>query len=260
MKVSSLPKDRKEPADMNQKIFEIAETWGADFTGIANLSSAHDFIQQQGGDLVASYPLAISVGISMQHTIVDQLPDRANRSVALSYQYHSYDLINQRLDLLISHVSKYIQREGYNALPIPASERVDDERICAIFSHKIAANLAGLGWIGKSCLLITPEVGPRARWATILTDAPLQVTGKPMEERCGSCTKCVEICPVHALTGIPFNSADPREKRYDAAKCDRYYASMRKESPEQLGVCGLCLYACPHGKHNKNQGPILRKI
>ncbi len=37
--------------------------------------------------------------------------------------------------------------------------------------------MAGLGRIGKSCLLITPEAGPRVHWATVLTDAPMQVTG-----------------------------------------------------------------------------------
>jgi epoxyqueuosine reductase len=238
--------------DINLKIKEITETWGADFTGVADLSQAHEAIMTQGGPIIAGYPRAISVGIGLQHAIVDQLPDRANRAVALSYQYHSYDLINQRLDLLVSQVSRFLQRNGYRALPIPASKQLDDERICAAFSHKMAAHLAGLGWIGKSCLLVTPEVGPRVRWATVLTDAPLQITGEPLEERCGTCTLCVEICPVQAFTGEPFRASEPRGKRYDAGKCERYFTEMR-ENEEGLGVCGLCLYVCPHGKgQNRN--------
>jgi epoxyqueuosine reductase QueG len=242
--------------DVNQKIKEITETREANFFGVVDLSLAHNAILTQGGPVIAAYPRAISVGIALLHTIVDQLPHRANRAVAVSYRHHCYDLINQRLDLLMSHVSSLLQREGYRALPIPAAKRVDDERICAVFSHKLAAHLAGLGWIGKSCLLVTPEVGPRVRWATVLTDAPLQVTGKPMEERCGSCIQCVEICPVQAFTGEPFRASEPRERRYDASKCDRYFATM-KEKDVELAVCGLCLYVCPYGKHqNREQASL----
>jgi epoxyqueuosine reductase len=237
--------------DLNKKIKGITETWGADFVGVADLSLAHDPILEQGGPVIAAYPKAISVGIGLLHNIVDQLPNRATRSVALSYQYHSYDLINQRLDLLSSQLSRFLQRQGYRSLPIPASRRVDDERICAAFSHKMAANLSGLGWIGKSCLLVTPEMGPRVRWATVLTDAPLKTTGKRMQERCGNCNQCVEICPVLAFTGEPFRPSEPREKRYDAGKCERYFAEMRAKDAE-MGVCGLCLYVCPHGRQQNH--------
>lgn len=229
---------------------ETVETWGADFCGVADLSLAHEAILAQGGPVIADFPRAISVGIVLPHAIVDQLPDRANRAAAVSYRHHAYDVINQRLDLLVSRVSSRLQREGFRALPIPASKRVDDERICAAFSHKLAAHLAGLGWIGKSCLLVTPEQGPRVRWATVLTDAPLSATGKPMEERCGDCDQCVKICPVHAFTGAAFRASEPREKRYDAGKCDRYFGAMREKDAE-TAVCGLCLYVCPFGKQRK---------
>ncbi len=233
----------------DDRITKIAETWGADFYGVADLSLAHEAILAQGGPVIAAFPRAISVGIVLPHIIVDQLPNRADRAVAVSYRHHAYDVINQRLDLLISHMSSRLQREGHRALPIPASKRVDDERICAAFSHKLAAHLAGLGWIGKSCLLVTPEEGPRVRWATILSDAPLPATGTAMEERCGSCSECVEICPVQAFTGSAFRASEPREKRYDAGKCDRYFKAMRAKDAE-MAVCGLCLYVCPFGKHH----------
>jgi epoxyqueuosine reductase len=237
---------------MNHKIKGIAETCGSDFLGIADLSPAHDAILEQGGPVIAAYPRAISVGIALPHTIVDQLPQRDNRAVAVSYRHHCYDVINQRLDLLTSQLSSLLQREGYRALPIPAAKRTDDQRLCAAFSHKLAAHLAGLGWVGKSCLLVTPELGPRVRWATVLTDAPLQVTGKPLDERCGDCTQCVDICPVQAFTGEPFRASEPRERRYDATKCDRYFAAMRRKDAE-LAVCGLCLYVCPQGRRQNGR-------
>lgn len=242
------PKDAdKKSMGINNRIKEIIELWGVDFYGVADLSPAHDTILELGGPVVAAYPRAISIGIELLHAIVDELPQRANRDVAVSYEHHCYDVINQRLDLVVSQTSSQLQREGHRALPVPAAKRFDDERICAVFSHKLAAHLAGLGWIGKSCLLVTPEAGPRVRWGTVLTDAPLVLTGKSMAERCGSCEQCVEICPVQAFTGEPFRASEPREKRYDAHKCDRYFTNMKDEGIEPA-VCGLCLYVCPYGK------------
>lgn len=234
--------------DLDTQTKDLAERLGADFFGVADLSPAHDFILAQGGPMVAGYPRAVSMGIALPHSIVDQLPQRAQRAVALAYRAHAYDVINQRLDLIASQLSSFLQRDGHSTMPIPASSRTDNERICAVFSHKLAAHLAGLGWIGKSCLLVTPQTGPRVRWATVLTDAPLQTTGEPMDQRCGDCAHCVEICPANAFTGKPFREDEPREVRYDAGKCDRYFAGMRDKDP-RVAVCGMCLYVCPHGRH-----------
>ncbi|MDP3285630.1 MAG: hypothetical protein Q8M56_14460, partial [Desulfobacterales bacterium] len=107
--------------DINHRIKEIAETWGAAFYGVADLSQAHDVILAQGGPLIAAYPRAISVGIALLDTTVDQLPNSADRAVAVNYRHHGYEVINQRLDLFASHVSSLLQREGWQALPIPAS-------------------------------------------------------------------------------------------------------------------------------------------
>jgi epoxyqueuosine reductase len=232
--------------ELDIKIRDLAFAWGADYYGVADLSPAREAILAQGGPLVAEFPRAVSLGIVLLHSIVDQLPQRAERAVAANYKHHGYDLINERLDQLASRLSGVVQCAGYRALPVPASKKVDDDRICAVFSHKLAAHLAGLGWIGKSCLLVTPEVGPRVRWATVLTDAPLQVTGKPLEERCGTCQQCVEICPPRAFTGQPFRQHEPREARFHAAKCERYWDEMQET--REWAVCGLCLYVCPHGR------------
>jgi epoxyqueuosine reductase len=233
-----------------EKLKATTEAWGADFFGVADLAPAHDAIVEQGGAVLAGYPRAVSVGIALPNAIVDQLPQRANRAIAINYRQHGYEVVSLRLDQLTSQLSSLLQREGFQAWPVPAAKRVDDERICAIFSHKMAAHLAGLGWIGKSCLLVTPEAGPRVRWATVLTDAPLPASGRPMEERCGSCRQCVEICPVQAFTGEPFRASEPREKRYDARKCERYFDALKAKDLE-AAVCGLCLYVCPHGRKGR---------
>ena len=232
--------------DIYSGIADRVTSSNCDFLGVADLAVAQDFIGEQGGDAVAGFPKAISIGIALPRAIVDQLPNRSDRAVAVNYRSHAYDIINQRLNTVASQVASALQQAGHRVLPIPAAERCDDERNCAVFSHKVAAHLAGLGWIGKSCLLVTPQVGPRARWISVLTDAPLAATGTPMAQRCGDCTECVEICPVHAFTGRPFRQDEPRSARYDAAKCDEYLAERKSESG--MRVCGLCLYVCPHGR------------
>jgi epoxyqueuosine reductase QueG len=232
--------------DLQKRIADLVNEWGLDFFGVADLALASDAILEQGGPEIAEYPRAISVGIALLDSVVDQLPRRTELAVALSYRHHGYKVVNQRLDIATSRLSGILQHEGYRGLPVAASQHVDEDRLCGSFSHKMAAHLSGLGWIGKSCLLVTPEVGPRVRWATILTDAPLEATGESMDEQCGNCVQCVEICPPKAFSGAPFQMDEPREVRFDAHKCDRYVDQVKEETGEP--VCGMCLYICPHGR------------
>lgn len=232
--------------DTYARITDIVASSNCDFLGVADLALAHDFIRDQGGDAVAGFPTAISIGIALPRAIVDQLPNRADPAVAVSYQSHAYEIINQRLNIVASQVSSLLQQDGHRALPVPAADGIDGHRLCAVFSHKLAAHLAGLGWIGKSCLLVTPQVGPRVRWISVLTDAPLTATGAPIEQRCGDCTECIDICPAHAFTGRPFRTDEPRDVRYDAMKCHQYRVDLQERTGSR--VCGLCLYVCPHGR------------
>ncbi|AXV37521.1 MAG: 4Fe-4S ferredoxin [Methanobacterium sp. BRmetb2] len=231
--------------NLYEKIKEIAENDGIEFVGVADLSPARDFIQDYAQNMLDKYPKAITLGMRLLDDVVNELPLKKEKPVAVNY-FHAYELTNQRLDIVSYKISNLIQKEGYHVLPIPASKRCDDERIAAEFSHKLAAHMAGIGWIGKSCLLINPEAGPRVRWITVLTDAPLDATGSPMEESCGDCNKCVDICPVNAFSGRSFKIDEPREARYDARKCEQYFKELEEKG--ELPVCGLCIYVCPHGQ------------
>lgn len=236
---------------MNARLEELTGALGVDFFGVADLLAAHRVVLAQGGPLVSEFPRAVSIGIVLFHAVVDQLPRRTDRAVAMNYRHHCYDLVNQRLDHIASQLSGVLQRDGHRALPVPASQTVDKDQLWGLFSHKLAAHLAGLGWIGKSCLLVTPGAGPRVRWATVLTDAPLRVTGEPMDERCGDCQECVEICPPGAFTGRRFREDEPRRVRFAAHKCNEHM--LEREQSVGLRVCGLCLYVCPHGRKRRQR-------
>ncbi|MDD1719554.1 MAG: epoxyqueuosine reductase [Methanoregulaceae archaeon] len=233
--------------NLADRLRDLSQRNGCNYFGIGDLGAAREFIRDQGGDTLAEYPLAVSAGIRLLDTLVDLLPDRdTNPSAAALYRSHAYEVVNTQLDLAALAIAGSIQEEGFRALPIPASKRTDNARICGPFSHKLAAHLAGLGWIGKNCLLITRDHGPRVRWTTVLTNAPIVPTGKPMKPRCGVCQECETACPVHAIRGIIFDPSEPRETRLDAAICERYYTQMEKGGGEK--VCGMCLYSCPYGR------------
>jgi epoxyqueuosine reductase len=231
--------------NIDKEIRSLARTLDADYFGVADLTGARDFIHAQGGERVGRYPRGVVLGIVLQDSLVDLLPD-GDPAGAILYKHNSYDVVNLALDQIALRVANTLRRAGFEAFPVPASKRTDDEHISGIFSQKLGAHLAGLGWIGKSCLLVTPDHGPRVRWVTILTDAPLCPTGSAMEPHCGKCTACVDICPVRAFTGRSFLPHEPREARFDAAACDRYFKEMERK--KSVAVCGLCLWVCPHGR------------
>jgi epoxyqueuosine reductase QueG len=231
---------------LDNKLREIAQSLFITHFGIADLLSAYKAVYDQGGADIAGFRYCISMGIALPAAIVDRLPDRSERQVAVNYQHHAYDVINWRLDYSASVIASFLQKEGHTALPLPAAERVDDRRICASFSHKLGARLAGLGWIGKSCLLVTPDAGPRVRWVSVLANAPLTPAEKLIEEKCGSCHQCVDICPVKAFTGRAFSKDEPREARYDAQSCEAYFKEMKTSG--KAAVCGMCVYVCPYGR------------
>jgi hypothetical protein len=76
------------------------------------------------------------------------------------------------------------------------------------FSHKMTATHAGLGWIGKTDLLVSQDFGPRVRLASLLVDYPLKDAGTPVtESRCGSC----RICVTHVPARRPMHAMETRK-------------------------------------------------
>lgn len=231
---------------LKEDLTAIAKQYGLDLFGVADLSKAKAFVVAQGGAHLAQFPRAISIGVHLLDAIVDELYRHEEPSVILTYR-NLYTTANMSLDRAAFALAKRIQREGYKAYPIPASQPVNPRKLEGAFSHKLAAHLAGLGWIGKNCLLITPKYGPRVRLASVLTDAPLEA-GKPLTNQCGDCQKCVDACPPRALTGVPFDPKEPRDVRFKAHLCSHYIEKRARLLG--VGSCGLCVYICPYGATN----------
>jgi epoxyqueuosine reductase len=106
------------------------------------------------------------------------------------------------------------------------------------------AALAGVGWQGKSTMLISPKLGGWFFLAELLTTLDLE-PDEPQAHRCGSCTRCITACPTAAITA-PY--------QLDAQRCISYLTIELKGSiPEDLRPlvgdriygCDDCTAACP---------------
>jgi epoxyqueuosine reductase len=235
--------------NLNSMIKTFLNSYHVDYIGFADLHSYQKELVEMGGCIVEGYPNGISIGLDIPDSIVDHLLQRDDTNVACQYRTHGYDILNERLNLTASFLSSYLHRKGYRALPIPAANRTNDEKGLPTVSHKMIAHIAGLGWIGKNCLLINPGHGPRIRWTSVLTDAPLESVDNPVDQRCGDCMECVKICPTHSIKGRNFVMGEPRDVRFEFNNCNDYFEKLK--ATWKYPVCGMCLYICPHGKNKK---------
>ena len=162
-------------------------------------------------------------------------PERAFVSrYALGRDYHK--VLRRRLQQLALRiedaVGKYSYRVFTDSAPVMEVE---------------LGQKAGLGWRGKHTLLLTRESGSYFFLGEIYTDLPLPVDA-PTANHCGTCAKCIDICPTRAIVA-PY--------RLDARRCISYltiehHGSIPIELRSLIGNrvygCDDCQLACPWNK------------
>lgn len=170
--------------------------------------------------------------------------------------YHTgYRRVNDVLEAAASALAQVLRAGGYRAERVAATIReeeygsIDDWCNVPVFAHKTAATRAGLGWIGKTALFVSPTLGSRVRLATVFTDLALEA-GVPVESGgCGSCRRCVDACPAGAGKDVTWLAGRPRAQLYDVQACER-----ETEKHEELGgVCGVCIAVCPVGREVRSR-------
>jgi epoxyqueuosine reductase QueG len=111
------------------------------------------------------------------------------------------DFLNGRLTEAAYAVARACRSRGFKALPLSATGCPADARFLeAIFSFKHAGQAAGLGYLGRSSLLITPDFGPRVRLSCCLTEARLEPTRAEVVDVCQRCQVCIKKCPAGAIS------------------------------------------------------------
>lgn len=108
----------------------------------------------------------------------------------------------------------------------------------APIQEKAWAARAGLGWLGRHGLIVTPEHGTRVVLATLILDQEVDAWDEPMPARCGSCTRCLDACPTRALCG---------DGRLDARRCLAWQTIEATDGeflPELSPFAGASIFGC----------------
>lgn len=150
-----------------------------------------------------------------------------------------------KLEIILKDIEIALKEECIKYY-IPPVAQQNEEDLLAVFSFKYAAVNAGLGWIGKNDVLITEKYGPRVRLSAVLVDYPFETGRKITESRCGSCNRCVDICPHKALKGLNWDINALRNNLIDYHLCNQK-RSAYIEKHGRKNACGLCMVVCPFG-------------
>ncbi len=134
--------------------------------------------------------------------------------------------VDQILDLTAYKVCTLLLRRGYESEVISASEQGADIRRLAV--------LVGAGTLGRNGLVITPEFGPRVRFAAVATSAVLPPLVREVGELCLGCRACAEVCPAGAIG-----------ESFDPERC--YEHNLTLERTGSFRSCTLCTDVCPAG-------------
>ena len=198
--------------EFQAKLQTLAREWGADLVGFC----AFDTLPVK--ELDFRYGVCIAVKLS------DAVLKTIDNAPSFVYFQH-YRAANALLDQIAFRIGREIEKAGFSALPIAASQSLGKNNpYRGMLPHKTAAVLAGLGFVGKSGLFLTPEFGSKTRLATILTDMPLQSELPIIENGCGDCNACQKACPAGAIYGqLPTTDG---ERNFDAEKCSRYIKTI----------------------------------
>lgn len=230
-----------EEQSLKEEIILFCKEGGADIVGFAPPERWDEAAEVPPAfrplALFSQTRTVVVAGVSMPLPVVETTPSALHKEV--------YDTTNRQLDSLAVGLTRYLNRKGYATFPFTrdtyTTMRALQENNIAAFGHVPAAKYAGLGTIGVSHCLLTPEFGPRVRFVSVFTAAQVPADPLQSKELCIKCGLCVDLCPKNAI--------QPREDRvmgeYDKTACLKMHEELlvNRSNP-----CGICTKVCPVGK------------
>jgi len=239
-----MPK-RQKKTGLNTALQELISGLDVDAVGIAGPGEWKGTKLEESA--LALLPEAQSVVVFAMEIYPEILnhtrPGRAMGQASLNdLLARNADFLYGRLTKAAYDVAKACHKEGLKALPLPAAGCPLDLRFLeAVFSYKHAAQAAGLGYIGRSSLLLTPDFGPRVRLSCCLTEAVLETTKIDIVNVCQRCQVCINVCPAGAIR-MP-----PGEEAYNINKfaCATFV--------DASGGCSECMRLCPAESKFRNE-------
>ena len=221
---------RKE--DIKQMCLEL----GADLVGVAAASLFKD--------APAGYhPTDVLPGCQSVVVLCCEFPKDAIPRGAAAYTQTRNDM-SEKMSRMAEAAARQIKAMGFEAAPVKAITATSDNgRFRGPISLKHAAELAGLGKIGKNTLLVNDLYGNMIWLSAVCASVPLESDPPAAYALCGTeCDACARHCPAMALKGPLMNQR----------AC---YAHAFKTIEGKLEIqCWACRQICPHHLGKKN-GP-----
>lgn len=218
---------------LNEDIRDLLLQNGASKVGFADLGCIPE-------NMRGSYMKGICIVVALDPVIISEIKN----GPTVRY-FNEYKKVNALLDKLAEMAAHKLGEYGYDYVYSNASAQYDASTLSTVLPHKTVATRAGLGWIGKCALLVTPEYGSALRMNTVLTNAPLE-TGIPVNQsNCGDCNKCVECCPGKAPSGRKWDVTLQRSDFFNAFSCKEAAINQAAKIGIDKTICGRCIAACP---------------
>jgi epoxyqueuosine reductase len=255
MKGAFMNRREKKGLEQTEQTKRFARKIGADLFGLASvdiLADAPEGFRPQ--DILPDCRAVIVVGKRLSDATVETTPSRMFDTM--------YFAVNSFLDRMLVQIVDFLASAGFRGVAV-GPHSLDGKLLMGDLSQKHAAVAAGLGKFGLQSLVLTPQFGPRQRWGTVVTNAPLK-PGAPLKEELCRPTKCdyacIENCPAKVFSersteGITDRNFLPGGLWYywniDKNGCREYRAQKKKELgwvTEGGHACAVCLKVCPVGR------------
>ncbi|MBU0547536.1 MAG: 4Fe-4S binding protein [Candidatus Omnitrophica bacterium] len=202
---------------------------GIDLFGVGDISKIRDEFKISP-KVAQKLDYAICLGVMLSGAVLSEID-----IVPTKLYFHHYKIVNSFLDHIALRLCNIIQKKGFLALAIPATQIIDWEKNIGHLSHRKLGVLSGLGWIGRNNLLVNEKFGSQFRLASILTNMPLKID-KPKNNTCNKCMLCVNMCPSRAIKESPAD--------FDHLKCFEKLKSFQAQRQVEQFVCGICVNVC----------------
>ena len=247
---------------------EKVKAFGADLVGVADAQSPLLYEHnEKPEELLPGARSLISIAVGLNRTAVCSGNLRLNRYDTMCVYERPNHISIETVRALAGEGAKAISVSPY----FPVDMGPEAKGMKGDINHKTVATVAGLGGIGLSKLLVTPEFGPFVRLGTIITDAPINFD-KPMDETpCEECESCRNACPVKAIQedgtldysacssytlsnalpgiiGIARNLIDADEKKIKSIIYNPHFWEIwQATTSSSIYSCSECMASCPVG-------------